>query len=77
VVADGETDTAVPLVTAPTPLLTLPVPPLNTPVRVVELPAVIVDAADVKLVIAGAGTTVRVAAFVVAELTEFVKTARY
>ena len=61
VVVAGETVTPVPLVTAPTPLLTLPVPLLNTPVNVVELPAVMVAAADVKLVIVGAGTTIRVA----------------
>ena len=56
----GETDAAVPLVTAPTLLLTLPVPPLNTPVNVVEVPAVMGEAADVKLVMAGAATTVSV-----------------
>jgi hypothetical protein len=53
------------------------VPPVKTPVSVVELPTVIVDAAEVKLVIAGAATTVRVAALVVAEFTELVNTARY
>jgi len=61
VVVTGETVTAMPLVTAPTPLLTLPVPLLNTPVNVVEVPAVIVAAAEVKLVMAGAATTVTVA----------------
>jgi hypothetical protein len=59
-VVAGETDTPVPLVTAPTPLLTLPVPPLNTPVRVVEPPTVIGEADAVKLVIAGAATTLNV-----------------
>lgn len=53
---DGETEAAVPLVTAPT-ILTDPVPPVNTPVSVVELPTVIVDAAAVKLVMDGAATT--------------------
>ena len=61
VVTAGATDTGVPLVTTPTPPLTLPVPLLNTPVNVVALPAVMVAAADTKLVIVGAGTTVRVA----------------
>ena len=56
----GETDAPSPLVTAPTELLTLPVPPLNTPVSVVEPPAVIVGAAAVKLLIAGAATTLNV-----------------
>jgi hypothetical protein len=42
----------------------LPAPPVNTPVRVVELPAVIVAAADVKLVIKGAATTVTVTCIV-------------
>lgn len=60
----GETVTGVPLVTAPTPLSTLPVPLVNTPVKVVEVPAVIVAAADTKLVMAGAGTTVTVACLV-------------
>ena len=60
VVTDGETDAAVPLVTAPTELFTLPVPPVNTPVRVVEVPDVIVEAAAVKLVIDGAATTLNV-----------------
>jgi hypothetical protein len=64
VVDAGVTGAAVPLVTAPTPLLTLPVPLLNTPVRVVEVPAVIVAAAEVKLVMAGAATTVTVACLV-------------
>ena len=59
-VTTGETVTAVPLTTAPTALSTLPVPPVNTPVSVVEVPAVIVAAPRVKLVIAGAGTTVTV-----------------
>ena len=54
----GVTFTAVPLVTAPTALFTLPVPLLKTAVKVVDVPAVIVVAADVKLVIVGAGTTV-------------------
>ena len=58
VVAVGVTVTALPLVTAPTPPLTLPVPLLNTGVSVVEVPAVIVAAAEVKLLIAGAGKTV-------------------
>jgi hypothetical protein len=58
VVATGETVTGVPVATAPTPLSTVPVPLLNTPVRVVEVPAVIVAAAETKLVMAGAGTTV-------------------
>jgi hypothetical protein len=66
VVTDGETLTAVPLVTVPTALLTLPVPPVKTPVNVVEVPAVIVAAAEVKLVMAGAGTTVTVACWVTA-----------
>lgn len=52
--------TGVPLVTAPTPWSTLPVPPVKTAVRVVELPVTIVASPDVKLVIAGAGTTVTV-----------------
>jgi hypothetical protein len=52
--------TAVPLVTVPTLLSTLPVPLLKTAVKVVEVPAVIVEAAEVKLVIRGAGTTVTV-----------------
>ena len=55
----GETVTGVPLVTAPTELLTLPVPLLKSAVRVVEVPVVMVAAARVKLVIDGAGTTVR------------------
>jgi hypothetical protein len=59
-VLEGETVTAVPLVTTPTPLLTLPVPPLKTAVRVVEPPARIVGAAAVKLVIAGVATTFNV-----------------
>ena len=64
VVAAGETVTGVALVTAPTPLSTLPVPLLNTAVNVVEVPAVIVAAAETKLVMAGAGTTVTVACLV-------------
>jgi hypothetical protein len=60
VFAVGETLAATPLLTTPTPLLTLPVPLLNTAVNVVEAPEVIVAAADVKLVIEGAGTTKRV-----------------
>jgi hypothetical protein len=44
-VLEGETVTAVPLVTTPTPLLTLPVPPLKTAVRVVEPPALIAGVA--------------------------------
>jgi hypothetical protein len=39
----------------------LPVPLVNTAVRVVELPDTMVDAPAVKLVMAGAGTTVIVA----------------
>jgi hypothetical protein len=42
-------------------LLTLPDPLLNTPVKVVEDPEVIDEAAAVKLVIVGAGTTVSAA----------------
>ena len=60
----GVTGAAVPLVTAPTPLSTLPVPLLKTPVKVVEVPAVIVAAAEVKLVMAGAATTVTVTCLV-------------
>ena len=60
VVAPGETDAPVPLVTVPTALLTLPVPPENTPVSVVEVPAVMIGAAAVKLVNAGAATTLNV-----------------
>lgn len=63
-VAVGEMFTGVPLVTAPTPLLTLPVPPLNTAVNVVVFPETIVASAGVKLVIAGAATTVTVAVLV-------------
>jgi hypothetical protein len=61
VVEVGEILTGVPLVTAPTPLSMLPVPLVNTAVRVVELPDTMVDAPAVKLVMAGAGTTVIVA----------------
>ena len=64
VVDVGETLTGVPLVTAPTPLLTLPVPPVNTAVRVVEFPETMVEAPGVKLVIAGAATTVTVTCLV-------------
>lgn len=52
------------LVTAPTPLFTLPVPLVNTPVKVVEVPAVIVAAAETKLVMVGAATTVTVTCLV-------------
>ena len=71
-VTAGETVTAVPLVTAPTLLLTLPVPPLNTAVKVVEPPTVIIAAAGVKLVIAGAATTVTVTCFVAVVFAAFV-----
>jgi hypothetical protein len=40
------------------------VPPLNTAVRVVEFPETIVGVPGVKLVIAGAGTTVTVTGLV-------------
>jgi hypothetical protein len=60
VVEVGETLTGVPLVTAPTPLLMLPVPPVNTAVSVVEVPVTMMAAPGVKLVMAGAGTTVTV-----------------
>jgi hypothetical protein len=43
----------------------LPVPPVNTAVSVVEVPVTIVAAPGVKLVIAGAGTTVTVVVEVV------------
>jgi hypothetical protein len=72
VVDVGETLTGVPLVTAPTPWSTLPVPPLNIAVRVVELPVTIVATPDVKLVIAGAGTTVTRAVLVTAVPAAFV-----
>ena len=52
---------AVPLVTVPMLWSTEPVPPVNTPVRVVLVPVVMVGAAAVKLVMAGAATTVTVA----------------
>jgi len=64
VVEAGLTVTALPLVTAPTLLSTLPVTLLKTPVKVVEVPAVIVAAADTKLVITGADTTVTMACLV-------------
>ena len=56
----GETETPVPLVTVPTVGEMLPVPLLNVGVIVVEFPDRIV-AVPVKLVIAGAATTVTVA----------------
>ena len=68
----GETVTAVPLVIAPTLLLTLPVPPLKTAVKVVDPPAVIIAAAGVKLVIAGAATTVTVTCLVAVEFAALV-----
>ena len=61
----GEILTGVPLVTAIAPGLIVPVPPANTAVNVVEFPVTIVAAPGVKLVIAGAGTTVTVAVKVV------------
>ena len=60
VVAAGVTDVVVLEVTAPTALLILAVPSAKTAVRLTACPAVIVPAADTKLVIAGAGTTVTV-----------------
>jgi hypothetical protein len=57
---DGLTATTTPDDTAPTPLSTTPVPPLKAPVSVVLVPAVMVPAADVKLVMLGAATTVTV-----------------
>ena len=57
----GDTETPVPLVTAPTPWSTLPVPLLNVGVRVVEFPETIVSEVAVKLVMEGAATTVTVA----------------
>ncbi len=72
VVATGEMFTGVPLVTAPTPLLMLPAPPLKTAVRVVVFPETIVEAPGVKLVIAGAGTTVTVTGLVTAAPAVFV-----
>jgi hypothetical protein len=60
VVAEGDTDAGVPLVTAPTLLFTLPVPPVKTAVRLVEVPVVIVGAAAVKLVMTGGATTFKV-----------------
>ena len=71
-VTAGETVTAVPLVTAPTLLFTLPVPPLNTAVNVVDPPAVMMAAAGVKLVMAGAATTVTVTCFVAVEFAALV-----
>jgi len=65
VVDVGETFTGVPLVTAIAPGVIEPVPPVNTAVSVVELPVTIVANAGVKLVIAGAGTTVTIAVNVV------------
>jgi len=67
VVTVGLTGTEFPLVTEMLPGVMTPVPPANTAVRVVPPPpAVIVDAADVKLVIVGAGYTVTVACCVIA-----------
>ena len=55
------TVTGVPLITGPTLLSMEPVPPEKTAVRVVEFPGVTAGAPAVKLVIAGAATTVTVA----------------
>ena len=51
---------AVPLVTVPMLWFTAPVPPVKTPVRVVLVPVVMVAFVAVKLVMAGAATTVTV-----------------
>jgi hypothetical protein len=64
VVDTGDTATGVLLVAANAPGSTLPVPLLNTPVKVVEVPAVIVAAAETKLVMVGAATTVTVTCLV-------------
>lgn len=61
-----------PLVTAPTPLSMLPVPPVNAAVSVVEPPTEIIAAPCVKLVIAGAATTVTVTCFVAVVFAVFV-----
>jgi hypothetical protein len=74
VVAVGETDVGVLEDTAPTPLSILAVPSAKiaakTAVRSTACPAVIVPAADTKLVISGAGTTVTVTDFVTLRLAE-------
>ena len=68
----GETETNVPLVTAPTPLFTLPVPFVKTAVRVVEAPAVMGEAEVTKLVMTGAATTVTVTCLVAVAPAVFV-----
>jgi hypothetical protein len=70
VVAVGETDVGALEVTAPTALSILAVPSAKTAVRSTACPAVIVPAADTKLVISGAGTTVTVTDFVTLRLAE-------
>ena len=62
VVAVGETDVGALEVTAPTPLSILAVPSAKTAVRSTACHAVMVSAADTKLVVSGAGTTVTVTA---------------
>jgi hypothetical protein len=66
VVDAGEADAGVLEATAPNALSILAVPPAKTAVRSTACPAVIVPAADTKLVISGAGTTVTVTADVTA-----------
>jgi hypothetical protein len=53
-------------------LFTLAVPPVKTAVNVVDPPAVIVAAAGVKLVMAGAATTVTVTCLVAVVFAAFV-----
>ena len=70
VVVVGLTVTPVPLVAVMFPGVITPVPPLKTAVSVELDPAEIVVGLAVKLVIAGAGVTVRVAVFVMGCPTE-------
>ena len=60
-VAEGETLTAVPLVTEMLPGVITPVPPEKTPVRLEVDPAAIVPGLAVKLAIDGPAETVTVA----------------
>ena len=72
VVAVGLTLTGVPLVTARLPGVITPVPLAKTAVRLELAPAVMVTGFAVKLVIAGAGTTVTVAVWLTDASAELV-----
>ena len=75
---DGETLTAVPLVTVIFPGVITPFPPLKTPVRMADPPVVIVVGLAVKLVIFdGTGFTVTVTVFETAVPAEFVTVSVY